>query len=186
MNLLLGVTYPINTQASNFFVCRREKKNKTETRFRPDHARFNPIDITREGAEDDVPALHNAISYQGDKVIKNNKDFFDQSLDEIKLLHLLNARDPHDEHNILRMFDYFYHREHLFIVTELLRDNLYEFGKFNRECGDELYFSPARLQKILRQVLEALAFIHSHGVVHCDLKPENILIRSYSYVLSCP
>ena len=25
--------------------------------------------------------------------------------------------------------------EHLIIVTELLRDNLYEFSKYNRECG---------------------------------------------------
>ena len=31
------------------------------------------------------------------KVIKNSKDFFDQSLDEIKLLKLLNAADPADE-----------------------------------------------------------------------------------------
>jgi hypothetical protein len=32
------------------------------------------------------------------KIIKNSKDFFDQSLDEIKLLKLLNRADPSDEH----------------------------------------------------------------------------------------
>jgi hypothetical protein len=41
-------------------------------------------------------------------------------------------------------------QEHLFIVTELLRDNLYEFSKFNRESGAENYFTLARLQKITR------------------------------------
>lgn len=28
------------------------------------------------------------------KIIKSNKDFFDQSLDEIKLLRLINSADP--------------------------------------------------------------------------------------------
>jgi hypothetical protein len=49
------------------------------------------------------------------KIIRNNKDFFDQSLGEIKLLQHLNAHDPLDAHSILRMLDYFYFKEHLFI-----------------------------------------------------------------------
>jgi len=44
------------------------------------------------------------------KIIKNNKDFFDQSLDEIKLLKYINKNDPGDKHHLLRLFDYFYHR----------------------------------------------------------------------------
>nr|GEW36165.1 protein kinase superfamily protein [Tanacetum cinerariifolium] len=42
------------------------------------------------------------------KIIKNEKDFFDQSLDEIKLLKLVNKHDPADERHILRLYDYFY------------------------------------------------------------------------------
>ena len=117
------------------------------------------------------------------KIIKNSKDFFDQSLDEIKLLKLLNRADPADEHNLLRLYDFFYHREHLFIVTELLRANLYEFQKYNRESGEAPYFTCSRLQRIAAQVLDALAFMHAQQVIHCDLKPENILIRSYSRCL---
>jgi hypothetical protein len=37
------------------------------------------------------------------KVIKNNKDFFDQSLDEIKLLHYLNSAGDPDKHHVLHM-----------------------------------------------------------------------------------
>jgi hypothetical protein len=37
-------------------------------------------------------------------------------------------------------------QEHLFIVTELLRANLYEFQKFNQESGGEAYFTLHRLQ----------------------------------------
>ncbi|XP_019433599.1 PREDICTED: dual specificity tyrosine-phosphorylation-regulated kinase 2-like isoform X2 [Lupinus angustifolius] len=113
------------------------------------------------------------------KIIKNDKDFFDQSLDEIRLLRLVNKHDPADECHILRLYDYFYYQEHLFLVTELLQANLYEYQKFNQESGGEAYFTLSRLQIITRQCLEALQYLHNLGIVHCDLKPENILIKSY-------
>ncbi|OIW03375.1 hypothetical protein TanjilG_31822 [Lupinus angustifolius] len=114
------------------------------------------------------------------KIIKNNKDFFDQSLDEIKLLKYINKHDPGDKYHLLRLYDYFYYREHLLIVCELLKANLYEFHKFNRESGGEVYFTMPRLQSITIQCLESLQFLHSLGLIHCDLKPENILVKSYS------
>jgi hypothetical protein len=55
------------------------------------------------------------------QVIKNNKEYFDQSLDEIKLLQYINSRGDPEEKHVLRLIDYFYHKEHLFIVSELLR-----------------------------------------------------------------
>mmetsp|Transcript_17317 Transcript_17317/g.40330 ORF Transcript_17317/g.40330 Transcript_17317/m.40330 type:complete len:662 (-) Transcript_17317:35-2020(-) len=114
------------------------------------------------------------------KIIKNDKDFLDQSLDEIKLLRHINVNADVDEKHVLRLYDYFYHKEHLIIVTELLRDNLYEFSKFNRESGAERYFTLGCLQRISKQVLEALEYIHGLCLIHSDLKPENILIKSYS------
>jgi len=36
----------------------------------------------------------------------------------------------------------------------------------------------SRLAGVLPQLLDALAFLHAHGVVHCDLKPSNVLVRS--------
>jgi len=45
-----------------------------------------------------------------------------------------------------------YMQEHLFLVCELLRANLYEFQKYNRESGDAPYFTNACIQRIARQV----------------------------------
>ena len=42
--------------------------------------------------------------------VQNNKDYLDQSLDEIKLLKYVNENDPNDEYGILHLFDYFYYK----------------------------------------------------------------------------
>jgi small GTP-binding protein len=114
------------------------------------------------------------------KIIKNNKDFLDQGLDEIKLLKLINRSGDVHSNNVVEIYDYFYHKEHLFIVCELLRDNLYEVQRYLRDAGEAPYFTMPRLQKIARQCLEGLMYVHSLGLIHCDLKPENILIKSFS------
>ena len=117
------------------------------------------------------------------KMIKNSKDYFDQSLDEIKILQHINSRGDPDRHRVVAFLDSFYYREHLFLVTELLRENLYEFNRFLREADAPPYFTLPRLCRVARQVLGALSFLHSLGIVHSDIKPENILIESFSRCL---
>merc|ERR1712226_637527 len=51
---------------------------------------------------------------------------------------------------------------------------------YRETAGQTPYFTIGRLQKIAKQVLHALDYVHSLRLIHCDLKPENILIRSYS------
>lgn len=79
------------------------------------------------------------------KIIENNKDYMDQSIDEIKLLRYININGDCDDKNVLKLHDFFYHKEHLFLVTELLKDNLYEFYKFNRENEEVRYFTVGKL-----------------------------------------
>lgn len=104
----------------------------------------------------------------------------DQSIDEIKLMRYINANCNPDDKNVLTLYDYFYHKEHLFIVTEVLKDNLYEFYKFINDKQLEPYFTLPRLQVVAKQILIGLEYIHSLRVIHCDLKPENILMKSIS------
>lgn len=93
----------------------------------------------------------------------------------------LNQQGDPDEHHIVRLYDHFYHKEHLFITTELLKDNLYDFQQFlASQSGAAPFFDLSRLQSIARQVLQALAYVHGNGVIHADVKPENILIKSFS------
>ena len=70
------------------------------------------------------------------KIVKNSKDFFDQSLDEIKILKIINDAGDCDSHRCLKMIEYFYYKEHLIIVTELLKLNLYEFQSFINSSGE--------------------------------------------------
>lgn len=114
------------------------------------------------------------------KIINNTKDFFDQALDEIRLLTLLNRQKDPDEAHVVRLIDAFYYKEHVMLVTELLRDTLYDYGKYNREEEEEFYFTVPRLRRLTRQIVEALTYVHSLNLIHTDLKPENIMFVSYS------
>ena len=50
------------------------------------------------------------MSLLSPSTLQNNKDYFDQSLDEIKLLKYVNSMDPDDEQGVVRLYDYFYHK----------------------------------------------------------------------------
>ena len=68
--------------------------------------------------------------------------------------------------------DYFYYKEHLLIVTELLRDSLFQFYKYidaSNERGVTSYFTPATIAAIAVQLLNGLAFVHDCGLIHCDI-----------------
>ena len=70
------------------------------------------------------------------------------------------------------------------IVWELLKDNLYDFYKYLTDNNNTEYFTVERIQKLTKQILICLDFIHDLNIIHCDLKLENILMRSIT-VATC-
>ena len=117
------------------------------------------------------------------KVLHNDKDCVDQGVGEIRLLSLLREKDPAGEVPLVRLLDYFYYREHLLIVTELLRDSIFNFYRYLRDTSPEghgAYFTLDTLRTLAAQLSSALAFMHMNDLVHCDLKPENVCIASAS------
>ncbi|KAI6175836.1 Calcium/calmodulin-dependent protein kinase type 1 [Aphelenchoides bicaudatus] len=83
---------------------------------------------------------------------------------EIRVLRKL--RHP----NIVQLFDTYDENGHVYLVMELvtggeLFDRIVAKGSYTERDASNL----------IRQVLEAVSFMHSNGVVHRDLKPENLL-----------
>ena len=82
------------------------------------------------------------------KIIENNKSYFYQSLDEIKVLNFINSKGDPEKLNFLKTIDFFYYKEHLIIVPKLLNDNLYDFYDYLLKNKIEDYFTLSRIKQL--------------------------------------
>ena len=90
---------------------------------------------------------------------------------EAQYLKYIMQEDPQDKHNIVRMLDTCYFRDHQCFVFELLHTDLFEHLKATGFVG----FSTEKIKDYAVQVLRGLVFLEKHKIIHCDLKPENIV-----------
>jgi len=84
--------------------------------------------------------------------------------DELEMLQTLSH--PH----IVKFVDWFESRDKYYIITQLATGG----ELFDRIC-DKGRFTEKDASKTIRQVLEAVDYLHSKDIVHRDLKPENLL-----------
>ena len=75
--------------------------------------------------------------------------------------------------NIVSLVELFDNRSHLYLVMDLvtggeLFDSIVERGNYTERDASEL----------VKQILDAVGYIHNMGIIHRDLKPENLLYYS--------
>ncbi|RTG83308.1 phosphorylase kinase gamma subunit [Schistosoma bovis] len=85
---------------------------------------------------------------------------------EVKIL-----RKVVDHPNIIRIHDVFEGDAYIFLVSEICQGGeLFDYLTHN------VIISEKRTRAIMRQLFDAVNFIHDRQIVHRDLKPENILL----------
>lgn len=111
--------------------------------------------------EADGPSGKVAVKIILKKNVKGNEQMV---YDELEMLQRM--KHPH----IVKFVDWFESRDKYYIVTQLatggeLFDRICEQGRFTEKDASQT----------IRQVLEAVDYLHDNNVVHRDLKPENLL-----------
>jgi len=76
-----------------------------------------------------------------------------------------------DHPHITRLYDVYESRTHLHLVMECM-----EGGELFDRVAERKRFSEEDAADAIRQMLLALNYIHSHGIVHRDLKLENFML----------
>mmetsp|Transcript_11288 Transcript_11288/g.17176 ORF Transcript_11288/g.17176 Transcript_11288/m.17176 type:complete len:828 (-) Transcript_11288:222-2705(-) len=83
---------------------------------------------------------------------------------EIAVLKLVNHP------NIIKLEGVYESRTHIYIVMEKLQG-----GELFQQLRGRPRFSEEEAAKLIRPILESVAYLHDLGIVHRDIKPENIL-----------
>ncbi|XP_008213067.1 calcium/calmodulin-dependent protein kinase type 1 isoform X2 [Nasonia vitripennis] len=112
----------------------------------------------------DRPGMLYAVKIIDKKALKGKEDSLEN---EIKVLRRLTHP------NIVQLLETFEDKHKVYLVMELvtggeLFDRIVEKGSYTERDASSL----------IRQVLEAVDYMHEQGVVHRDLKPENLLYYS--------
>ncbi|XP_066520453.1 calcium/calmodulin-dependent protein kinase type 1 [Hoplias malabaricus] len=86
---------------------------------------------------------------------------------EIAVLH----RIKHE--NIVSLEDIFESESHLYLVMQLVSG-----GELFDRIVEKGFYTERDASKLIRQILDAVKYLHDMGIVHRDLKPENLLYYS--------
>ena len=101
------------------------------------------------------------------KKIKNKKQFQTE-------LNLLKATD---HPNIIKLYEIFEDSHYMYLIMEECNGGEF-FDSLAKRAKEKNMYTEKECAKIFKQILEAVNYLHAHGVCHRDLKPENILFSN--------
>jgi Protein kinase domain len=113
---------------------------------------------SRRGGENDGPRV--AI-----KIVRDVKRYYDSALIEADIVEDVNRKGGRGTSLCAVMYDAFTWKSHYCLVFECLGPSLYDFLKRH----DHQPFPMICVSDFAMQLLEALEFLHSFGLIHTDL-----------------
>ena len=122
-------------------------------------------------------AVHAAspIAFAGTKVavktVHKESNLLDLVRNELDALVAMKEAGGHS--NVMDLFATFETKHVLHFVTDL-----YSGGTLTEHISQLSKLGEGDIAITVRQVLSALSFLHSCGVLHLDIKPDNIMVRS--------
>ncbi|CAH8673183.1 unnamed protein product [Schistosoma rodhaini] len=111
------------------------------------------------------------------KALKPQSDYSDAARHEVNVLETIARLDTKDRSHCISSIDFFEWHEHFYIVFPLLGPSVFTF----LEKNDYEPYTIEQCAIIVRQLCEAVAFLHRNKLTHTDLKPENILFVDGTY-----
>ena len=73
--------------------------------------------------------------------------------------------------NIVNIFEIFEDKTKYYIMSEFC-----EGGELFTAIAEKGYFNEFEASRIIKQILQAINYLHSNSIVHRDIKPENIML----------
>jgi calcium/calmodulin-dependent protein kinase I len=107
---------------------------------------------------------------QKDKILESGNEKSVQRL-QTEIVILQNVSHP----NIIKFIDLYESSNTFHVIMELVTGGTLMEKIVNKGC-----YSEGSARNIVKQILEALKYLHNKGIVHRDLKAENILLRTPS------
>ena len=115
------------------------------------------------------------------KAVKKFKKMYSSLADwkkEIEVQILPQLKHP----NIVTLDKIVYENEHLYLVMELAKSDLWNYFEGLQKEGTKL--TEEQIRKFVKQIVLGVQYLHKSGYIHRDLKPENIhckYIFNYAY-----
>lgn len=106
------------------------------------------------------------------KVIRNLRRYQVAARTELRVLDELKRNDKNDEFAVIKLVEASYFEMHPIFVFPLYGRSLYHYLYDNNFRP----FPDSHIKKISKQMIEAVNYAHSLGIIITDLKPENIII----------